>query len=96
MAKRNNDETLIWNEVDTETFKPATAKLYKAYKEAQADASAKRQAFDDAFEKTVRAADGLISETQTLLVTHKYGKLSFAVSDELPSQGKKSKKFSFS
>lgn len=90
-------ENLAWNEVDVDTLSPANKKLYKAYKEASAEASERRKLFNTAFEKAVRAQDGVIAEDQTLLVTHKFGKLSFAVSDEAPKQGRaKGNKFSFS
>lgn len=90
------NENLTWNEVDVETMKPATKKLYAAYKAAAGVASEKRKEFDEAFEKDIRKLEDVIETHQTFLVTHKFGKLSFAVSDEAPKSGAKAKKFAFS
>lgn len=89
-------EVLTWNEVVIDTLKGKTKTAYTQYKAAQTQANELRKAFDALFEKDVRKAPDVCTDEQTVIVAHKFGKLSFAISDKAPSAARtRGNKFSF-
>ena len=73
MAKEKKQ--LTWMDVDPAAIKGN--KAYDAYKAAQKEAQAKREAFEVAFIEQARKAKA-IDDTQTLRFSYNWGKLSVA------------------
>jgi len=95
MAKMSKGEGLMWNEVDPDTMPAAESKLYKDYKAKQKIASEAADKFNESFKKLAAKKIAINLDKQSILISHRFGKLSFAVSDE-PDKGPKSSKNQFS
>jgi len=74
-------ENLDWTDVDTDDLSAPLAKLHKAYRTAQDTANKARDAFDAAFKKVAGEKLKIDVSEQSIVVGHKWGKLSYAVSN---------------
>jgi predicted dinucleotide-utilizing enzyme len=81
MAKRSK-EMLDWSDVDEESLSPKLLKLYNEYRKANAVASRAREAFDGEFKKVAADKLKLDPSEHSIVIGHKWGKLSYAVSNE--------------
>lgn len=83
MAKRAIQEggALEWQEVDTDNLSKKMAPLFKAYRSAQDAANEARKKFDEELEKALRANDSVPAQ-MFCLIAHKWGRVSFAISEE--------------
>lgn len=83
MAKRTKDENsnLAWQEVDTAGLSKKLATAFKAYRAAQDSANELRKKFDEVLEQSLRDGDH-VPDGQYVIIAHRWGKVSFAVTDE--------------
>jgi hypothetical protein len=85
MAKRTQDTTLVWNEIDPATLAPAIKAKYDAYKVAYAKAKEFRAAFE-----TEASKAAALPATHRMVYGYNFGKLSMAIG--LATSEKASKK----
>lgn len=80
---RGEQEKLTWIDVDVGSIPAKAQKLYKDYKAKQALASEARTKFDEELKKAIMASDKVeLEDGQSLRISHQFGKLGFAVSNQ--------------
>jgi len=79
-------EKLDWTDVDTDELSPKLAKLLAAYNSAQNVANKARDAFDTEFKKIAAEKLKIDTSEQSVVVGHRWGKMSFAIANE-PAKG---------
>lgn len=94
MAARSKSNVEKWFEFDVASLPKGLAVKYKAFKEASKEAAIAREAFNEAF-KAELEKKGMVEDGMYPVVAHNFGKLSYGLTDQPPTERRSANKASF-